>query len=532
MKSIARSLLVGSLGLLLAAAGRDASAQEGSAESELGGQAQAPGMGQQGQQSPQGAEQQAQPETQDFVQFANSLLGEGNQLRADQVRAVEGIEQQLEQCGQSLQQAQRGLMSALTDQLAAGRIDRDAISKQIDAFTQASQQAGPIMRRAFQQLHDVLDRAQREAFANGLQGRIGNAGEGAEEGRMMGGQGQGQAYGGHGRMRGQGPMGQAGQQGGAGIGEQQRTGAGISEQQRPGVGMGARGGQQQVGGHPFGGQRIGGQHPVGGQQQAGGQHGEAGFERWAADLQLTDQQKAQVRDLFQRYLQQPTSGGRGRAQWGQLLDDFKSDEFDVERGQAADAAGNANQMVSKLVGLFEGLSQILTPEQRGKLASSMRGMLGGTPAEHGIAGGRRGAVQRSGGEKVGSQQSPIWVGRGLGWGGVYGPGLGWGGVYGRGLYGGGLYGRGYYGGLGYPGVYGTGIVSPTYAYTYPSTYSTVYDNPLYAFPFTSSYYGSVPGYGLYGTGLYGTGLGYGTGYSRYSSSSYGIPYFGGYGSIW
>ena len=69
----------------------------------------------------------------------------------------------------AVHKAKIALMDALAGQLASGRVDEKALAPEIEAFVKASESARPVMRAAFEELHDILDAAQRKQFVDALQ---------------------------------------------------------------------------------------------------------------------------------------------------------------------------------------------------------------------------------------------------------------------------------------------------------------------------------------------------------------------------
>lgn len=106
------------------------------------------------------------------------------QLSPEQTQAIEQLRGSLEGSDTVVENAQGDLLSALAGQLAQGRIDPSALQPQINALVSAVQEASPTMRGALEDLHSILDPSQRAQLANAIQQSV-QAGAQAGDSRQM-----------------------------------------------------------------------------------------------------------------------------------------------------------------------------------------------------------------------------------------------------------------------------------------------------------------------------------------------------------
>ena len=106
-----------------------------------------------------------------FVQIIGESLSEVT-LRPDQEAAVEELSKQVEPLEIKVDDAENALLLALADQVAAGKISRDALESEIAAYATARQEVSGELRSAFERLHDLFDAQQREDFADALESRV------------------------------------------------------------------------------------------------------------------------------------------------------------------------------------------------------------------------------------------------------------------------------------------------------------------------------------------------------------------------
>jgi hypothetical protein len=114
------------------------------------------------------------------------------------------------------------------------------------------------------------------------------------------------------------------------------------------------------------------------QQKMGGMGANHPLQRWAADLHLSDEQRAQIKSgLRQRF---PAMQGGQEHPWiaahehGQrVLEAFRQDRFVMnEVAPAQDPAKRAGRMSDHMFGLMETVLPVLTPEQRTIAAQKLR----------------------------------------------------------------------------------------------------------------------------------------------------------------
>jgi hypothetical protein len=106
-----------------------------------------------------------------FVQIVGEALSEVS-LRPDQEAAVEALGKQIEPLQARVDDAEKGLLLALADQVQIGRVDRDALAPFVTAYAGARQEVSGELRAAFEELHDLLDAGQREDLADAIESRV------------------------------------------------------------------------------------------------------------------------------------------------------------------------------------------------------------------------------------------------------------------------------------------------------------------------------------------------------------------------
>jgi Spy/CpxP family protein refolding chaperone len=94
-------------------------------------------------------------------------------------------------------------------------------------------------------------------------------------------------------------------------------------------------------------------------------------------LNLTDDQKSQIRDAFKEHfaaMRKAHEGSGEHAHGKQMLDAFKSDHFVVSElaPGSADPRAHASEMGEHMLGVVETVLPILTPEQRTIAAQKLR----------------------------------------------------------------------------------------------------------------------------------------------------------------
>jgi Spy/CpxP family protein refolding chaperone len=101
--------------------------------------------------------------------------------------------------------------------------------------------------------------------------------------------------------------------------------------------------------------------------------------QWAVDLQLTDDQKAQIRAAMKEHWQEAAHDGNG-APWAEhrqqakaMLTAFTQERFVMDEvSPAKDVAGRAQRMTARMLGIAEAALPVLTPQQRTLAAQKLR----------------------------------------------------------------------------------------------------------------------------------------------------------------
>ncbi len=102
--------------------------------------------------------------------------------------------------------------------------------------------------------------------------------------------------------------------------------------------------------------------------------------RWAADLQLTDAQKEQIRGLVRAQWQSFAQGDHGAPPWAEakhqgkaLMAAFKQDRFVMDEvAPPKDVAAHAQSMSDRFLAIAQAALPILTPSQRAVAAQKLR----------------------------------------------------------------------------------------------------------------------------------------------------------------
>jgi Spy/CpxP family protein refolding chaperone len=105
------------------------------------------------------------------VKLAAEALGEVP-LRADQRVQVEKLAVAADASQAAVRAARRDLMAALADQIAAGQVEKTALSAKIDAIGAAATGSQAAERAGLEQLHAILDANQRSLFADAFRDKI------------------------------------------------------------------------------------------------------------------------------------------------------------------------------------------------------------------------------------------------------------------------------------------------------------------------------------------------------------------------
>jgi Spy/CpxP family protein refolding chaperone len=108
-------------------------------------------------------------------------------------------------------------------------------------------------------------------------------------------------------------------------------------------------------------------------------HDKHPLQQWAVDLQLTDDQKAQIRAAMKEHWQEAAHDGNGapgaehRQQAKAMLTAFAQDRFVMDEvSPAKDVAGRAQRMTARMLGIAEAALPVLTPQQRALAAQKLR----------------------------------------------------------------------------------------------------------------------------------------------------------------
>jgi Spy/CpxP family protein refolding chaperone len=91
---------------------------------------------------------------------------QGIDLRPDQSDALKKLGDEVNTKVDSVEEARRGFLLALADQIESGKVDATALHPQIEKVVDAAKAASPDLRSAFEKLHDVLDPQQRRQFVD------------------------------------------------------------------------------------------------------------------------------------------------------------------------------------------------------------------------------------------------------------------------------------------------------------------------------------------------------------------------------
>ena len=192
MKLFVRSLIVGALGVAPAVVAGAAFAYPGAVGAPMpapalpgaGGFPQAPALPQPAPNAPETGQMPGAPamptpspttaeepkqasEAQGFVRLVEEALSQ-IKLEPQQTAALQAIGSMVNKKEAAVHKAKIELIDALAGQIEKGSIDEKALAPQIEAFVEASESARPIMRAAFDELHDLLDPSQRQQFAEAL----------------------------------------------------------------------------------------------------------------------------------------------------------------------------------------------------------------------------------------------------------------------------------------------------------------------------------------------------------------------------
>lgn len=168
MKKVQRTAFLGAVGLVIAtvtvtAAG--APPEEEQRKDEAAPK-ECPGLEQQGKQADRGAAAPHGP----LALFGHAL--QKVCLDDEQRNAIEELGEKVSEKEAAVVQARHALRSALLEQIEAGKIDEGDLRDEVDALVQAREEASPVLRKALEDLHGILDPGQREAFVDAVEARM------------------------------------------------------------------------------------------------------------------------------------------------------------------------------------------------------------------------------------------------------------------------------------------------------------------------------------------------------------------------
>jgi Spy/CpxP family protein refolding chaperone len=281
---------------------------------------------------------------------------------SDQQRvAVEQLGKEVRAKEDVVGEARHAFVKALAEQVRSGHVDAGPLKPEIDALVKTREEASPVLRKALEDLHGILDAGQRTAFVDAIEGDMKQLHDAA-----------------------------------------------------------------------------------------------AGwFDSFASDLGLTDGQKERIKnDLTQAKADAETERDKVKAEF----DAFEGDSFSIEKIFPESEVGQKTRVhAEKMVNLAGEVADILTPEQRSKLADRIEGKAaptGGAPSGAPSTGAPSTGTPGTGPTpSMGTPSTPTPIGtsrQGLIVGGYRAGAIGgWGGGFYRGVGFGGL-GMGY--GVGYPFV--------------------------------------------------------------------------------
>jgi Spy/CpxP family protein refolding chaperone len=108
-------------------------------------------------------EKTATSERGDIVQMVDEALT-GVALRPDQTQAFQTLAADVDAKVTAVEQAKRDLLLRLADAIEAGKVDEASMASTMAEFDDAAAKASPVVRKAFEKLHDSLDAEQRKQF--------------------------------------------------------------------------------------------------------------------------------------------------------------------------------------------------------------------------------------------------------------------------------------------------------------------------------------------------------------------------------
>ncbi len=101
-------------------------------------------------------------------------------LSDDQRGAVEQLGREVKPKEEAVANARHAFVTTLAEEVRADNFDESALEPKIADLVKARQDASPVMRKALEDLHGILDPGQRAAFVDALEGRMKDIRDGAK----------------------------------------------------------------------------------------------------------------------------------------------------------------------------------------------------------------------------------------------------------------------------------------------------------------------------------------------------------------
>jgi Spy/CpxP family protein refolding chaperone len=129
-------------------------------------QASPPAAGQRGA-TPAEETQKGASEANGIVQMVEDALS-GITLRPDQKDALQKVGAEVDAKVAAVDEAKRGGLLALADQIEAGNVDPNALKSYTQKYVDAAVAASPVVRSGLEKVHEILDASQRKQFVEGF----------------------------------------------------------------------------------------------------------------------------------------------------------------------------------------------------------------------------------------------------------------------------------------------------------------------------------------------------------------------------
>lgn len=101
-------------------------------------------------------------------------------LSDDQRGAVEQLGREVKPKEEAVATARHAFVTTLAEQVRADNFDENALKPKIDDLVKAREDASPVLRKALEDLHGILDPGQRAAFVGALESRMKDIKDGAQ----------------------------------------------------------------------------------------------------------------------------------------------------------------------------------------------------------------------------------------------------------------------------------------------------------------------------------------------------------------